>query len=274
MKILIVDDEIAIHEQLKMCIPTADLGWTIVGDALDGEEACRLVEKYQPDIIITDIKMPLLDGLSFMEWLKDNHFAGKIIVLSGYGDFSYSRPAFLLDAFDYLLKPLQEAELLRTLVKAVEELARDSNRIVEQINEKAVLNQGIVLMRDELMTQIVGGKLKDEIDIFVRAEQLFVAMPESKYMVMVIHLIELDEHIQDRYLGDRSIFYFAARNILEESILECGGIVFRNLQKSGEYVIVIEEKGSIFDPNKTGQKHSSIVNHLLTCESTYRYQFG
>ena len=90
-------------------------------------------------------------------------------MLSGYGDFQYSRPAFLLDAFDYLLKPLQEVELIRTLSRAVEQLALDSNRRIEQINEKAVLNQGIVLMRDELLSQIVAGRIKDEIDIFVRA---------------------------------------------------------------------------------------------------------
>ena len=213
MKILIVDDEEAIHEQLKACIPTEALGWKIVGDAYHGEEACRLVEQYQPDIVITDIKMPLLDGLSFMEWMKKRDFKGRVIVLSGYGDFQYSRPAFLLDAFDYLLKPLQEVELVRTLMKAVEELAIDSHRKIEQINEKAVLNQGIVLMRDELLSQIIAGRIKDEFDMFVRAEQLLIVLPESKFYTLVIHLIEyLDEHIQDRY-GGMDLF-FTMRHVI------------------------------------------------------------
>ncbi|MDQ0885589.1 two-component system response regulator YesN [Paenibacillus sp. V4I9] len=262
MKILIVDDEEAIHEQLKACIPAQQLGWEIVGDAYHGEEACLMVEQYLPDIVITDIKMPLLDGLSFMEWMKRGQFTGKVIVLSGYGDFQYSRPAFLLDAFDYLLKPLQEVELIRTLSRAVEQLALDSNRRIEQINEKAVLNQGIVLMRDELLSQIVAGRIKDEIDIFVRAEQLYLALPEYKYHTLVIHLIDLDEHIQDRYRGDRSIFYFAARNILEEILQEQGGTVFRNLHKSNEFVAVCEAKGTFYDVMKWARR---IHLSLTTC---------
>lgn len=262
MKILIVDDEEAIHEQLKACIPTEALGWEIVGDAYHGEEACRFVEQYQPDIIITDIKMPLLDGLSFMEWMKKRDFKGKVIVLSGYGDFQYSRPAFLLDAFDYLLKPLQEVELVRTLMKAVEELAIDSHRKIEQINEKAVLNQGIVLMRDELLSQIIAGRIKDEFDMFVRAEQLLIVLPESKFYTLVIHLIDLDEHIQDRYRGDRSIFYYAARNILEECLQKQPGTVFRNLHKSNEFVVVCEAKGSFFDVMKLAR---GINLSLTTC---------
>ncbi|MBD0378608.1 response regulator transcription factor [Paenibacillus sedimenti] len=262
MKILIVDDEEAIHEQLKACIPTLELGWEIVGDAYHGEEACRMVEQFRPDIVITDIKMPLLDGLSFMEWMKSSEFNGKVIVLSGYGDFQYSRPAFLLHAFDYLLKPLQEVELVRTLTKAVEQLAVDSNRKIEQISEKAVLNQGIVLMQDELMSQIAAGRIKEEIDIFVRAEQLFLELPQSKYHTIVIHLIDLDEHIQDRYRGDRSIFNFAVRNILEESLLGQGGTVFRNLNKSNEFVAVCEVKGAIYDVMKWAR---SIHLSLTTC---------
>jgi two-component system response regulator YesN len=263
MKILIVDDEEAIHDQLKACIPTEDLGWEIAGDAYNGEEACRMVEQFKPDIVITDIKMPLLDGLNFMEWLKKRDFSGKVIVLSGYGDFQYSRPAFLLDAFDYLLKPLQEAELIRTLSKAVEELKTHSNRIVEQLNEKAVLNQGIVLMRDELLSQIAAGRIKDEIDIYVRAEQLSLVLPESKYYVMVITMLDLDELIQERYRGDRSIFYYAARNILEEISQNQRGTVFRNLQKAGEYVVICETKGAFFDPVKWARTvHSSAASFL------------
>src|SRR3954462_14312789 len=83
MKILIVDDEMGVHDELRSLVPWTTLGWEIVGDAYDGEQASRLVVELQPDIIITDIKMPLMDGLTFMEWLKEGSFAGKVIVLSG-----------------------------------------------------------------------------------------------------------------------------------------------------------------------------------------------
>jgi two-component system response regulator YesN len=128
MKVIVVDDESAVHEQLNKLIPWTELGWEIVGHAYNGEEARRLTERLRPHLVLTDIRMPITDGLGYLEWLKGSGYSAKVIVLSGYGVFEYSRTAFKLDAFDYLLKPIQEAELLTALGKAVERIRQESKK--------------------------------------------------------------------------------------------------------------------------------------------------
>lgn len=160
MKVLIVDDEIAVHEQLENIIPWEKLGWEIIGHAYNGEEAKAMTENYRPNLIITDIKMPFTDGLGFMSWLEANETNAKVIVLSGYGDFEYSRSAFLLGAYDYLLKPVQESELLLALGKAVEQIHKDTRQKADRIYEKAILSEGLTLMQDEFLSHAIASDRK------------------------------------------------------------------------------------------------------------------
>ncbi|WP_424768738.1 response regulator transcription factor [Paenibacillus sp. sgz302251] len=238
MKILIVDDETGVHDQLRNSVPWSTMGWEIIGDAYDGQEACRLTQELQPDIVISDIKMPLMDGLTFMEALKSINFSGKVIVLSGYGDFEYSRSAFLLDVFDYLLKPLNEMQLLVTLNKAAEQIESESKTRIDQIDQRAVLNKGLLLMHDEFLTSIVSGSIRDENEMFVGADSLSIELLENKFVVIVIQLTDTENIVQQRYGGNRSVFYFIARNILQECLgQESSAILFRNLIKSHEFVL-------------------------------------
>lgn len=237
MKVIIIDDELAIHEQLNNLIPWTELGWEIVGHAYNGEEACRLTESLRPHLVLTDIRMPLKDGLGFMEWLKGSGHAAKVIVLSGYGDFEYSRNAFKLDAFDYLLKPVKEAELLTALGKAVEQIHQESKYQSERINEKAILNQGLILMQDEFFTQAASSPQIEENELYVRAEQLMIALPEGSYSAVAVKFVDAEDNVHLRYEGDRSVFYFAARNIIQETVGKTVP-VFRILQKTAEFVFL------------------------------------
>jgi Response regulator containing CheY-like receiver domain and AraC-type DNA-binding domain len=250
--VIIVDDESAIHEQLGKLIPWHELGWEIVGHAYNGEEARRLTERLRPNLILTDIRMPLMDGLGFMEWLKGSEHKAKVIVLSGYGDFDYSRTAFKLDAYDYLLKPVQEAELLTVLSKAVEQIHQESQKQSDRINEKAVLNQGLTLMQDEFFTQAVGSPHLEENELYVRAEQLMIELPQSGYSVVAVKFIDAEDHVHQRYKGDRSVFYFAARNIIQETVGKVP--VFRHLHQTAEFVCLYPHSS----------KHSGVFPQLLS----------
>ncbi|MBW5447595.1 response regulator [Cohnella sp. CFH 77786] len=237
IKVIIADDESTVHEQLRLLIPWDELGWEIAGHAYNGDEARQLVEAFRPHLVITDIRMPLMDGLSFMKWLEQSGLNAKVIVLSGYGDFEYSRSAFLLGAYDYLLKPIQEAELLMALSKAVEQIRRDSRTMADRINDKAVLNQGLTLMRDEFFSRIVGDTTLEENEMIVRAEQLLLTLPDEGYAAVLVHFPDLDEHVYQRYDGDRGLFYFAVRNVMHE-MLGPASVVYRNLHRTSEFVFL------------------------------------
>lgn len=121
-KLLVVDDEIWFREGLVQLITSNQLGWEVVGEASDGEEAMQAVELYKPDLVITDINMPVMDGLQFMEWLSRCHPDIKVIILTGYRDFEYAQRALRYGAVEFLLKPFSLDEAYRVFRTAYEEL--------------------------------------------------------------------------------------------------------------------------------------------------------
>lgn len=117
-KVLIVDDEHMIKKSLHKMITESEHGFTVVGEAEDGQEALELALQKSPDLIITDISMPIMDGLEFIRECRTRQLSCEIVILSGYGEFDYARQAIRFEVNDYLLKPIRPEQLdnvLRTI---------------------------------------------------------------------------------------------------------------------------------------------------------------
>ena len=139
--ILIVDDEPIVKIALRSILPWEEHGFSICGTASNGLEALPLIEQHHPDVIITDLKMPGMDGLELIRTLKEKNCPGEILVLSNYEDFDSVRSALLLGAADYLLKiKIQPDTLLACLNKTVEKLKDRAPRHLE--TEKKDQNAG------------------------------------------------------------------------------------------------------------------------------------
>ena len=121
-KILIADDEALMRKSLCTLIDWAKLGCQIVGTAENGLQAKQAVLDYQPDIIIADIKMPVMDGLAMIRAAQEQHVDTVFVVLSGYGDYEYTSQAMQLGIRHYILKPCDEAKILPVLEQARAEL--------------------------------------------------------------------------------------------------------------------------------------------------------
>lgn len=106
MKFVIVEDEIRIREGILRLLPKLDKENEIVGEAENGLEGLEIIRKEKPDVIITDIRMPLMDGLDMLEKLHEEGCDAKAIVLSAYSEFEYARQAIRLGVTEYLLKPI------------------------------------------------------------------------------------------------------------------------------------------------------------------------
>ncbi|MCL6456925.1 MAG: response regulator [Gorillibacterium sp.] len=117
IKVLLVDDEIWTRDTVKLFGEWERYGMEIVGEAEDGLEALRLIEALQPHIVITDMRMPGVDGVQLLEALNERFPTIKAIVISGYDDFQYAKHALRYGALDYLLKPLDAQELNAALLK-------------------------------------------------------------------------------------------------------------------------------------------------------------
>ncbi|GBG06869.1 DNA-binding response regulator [Paenibacillus agaridevorans] len=121
-KVLLVDDENRITRGLQQIIPWEQLRCIVAGTAYNGEAGLKLAEETKPDIIITDINMPYMNGLEMIAALKQNKHSIKFIILSGYSDFQYAQKGIQFGVLNYVLKPVDEHELERSIRQAITEI--------------------------------------------------------------------------------------------------------------------------------------------------------
>lgn len=117
IRILFVDDEAIVREGLKKCIDWEVNGFEVVGAAENGEKALEYLRQLSVNIVVTDIKMPVMDGLELIRNSRESGYDSKFLILSGYDDFQYAQRALRYGADDYILKPIKEEELLDALIR-------------------------------------------------------------------------------------------------------------------------------------------------------------
>lgn len=149
IKLLVVDDEIWIRERISKEIPWESVQAEVVGTAEDGQEALEMAEELEPDIIITDIRMPGVDGIELLRELRKKSLDIKVILLSGYNDFSYAKEAIKYGAFDYILKPAEDQELLNVVNRCVR---RRQSLDTKRIKNECFLILFLGIMKRERMT--------------------------------------------------------------------------------------------------------------------------
>ena len=111
MKVVVVEDEELVRRGIVLAVDWASVDCIVVGEAADGEEGLEVIRRYQPDLIITDIKMPKLGGIEMLRQLRAEGSRAYVVVLTAYSDFNYAQSALKLGAVDYLLKPFHDGEL-------------------------------------------------------------------------------------------------------------------------------------------------------------------
>ncbi len=114
-KVIIADDEYMVKVGLKTLIHDETDDFRVVGEAEDGAEALALVDRFEPDLLLTDIRMPVMDGLELLREVRSKLLHTETVLVSGYGEFAYAQEALRYGAADYLLKPIQADALLGLL---------------------------------------------------------------------------------------------------------------------------------------------------------------
>lgn len=142
--VIVIDDETYVRRGIINNTDWAGIGCEVVGEASDGEEGYNLILKKKPDLVICDVRMPVMDGLSMVENLRKKGENVKVIFLTAYDDFSYIQKALRLGAVDYILKPFEDGQLETTI-----------RRILNQDNERSRLeNEKQQELRDDQLLPI------------------------------------------------------------------------------------------------------------------------
>lgn len=221
--IMIVDDEAIFRRGLRAMIAAAGDDWTIVADARDGYEALELLEKHRPDVVLTDIRMPRMDGLQLQKIARERFPELQVVVISGYEDFSYAQQSMRSGARDYLMKPVEREELLQVL----EGLKRDwQAKRSEQQHEASLEGQELLQQAaDQLVAGIMRGSVQQHhLDLLA---QIGIELTEPYFNCMVIKL-DKDSMDLERYRQtDPSLFQLYIQQFVQEMIdLRMSGFSF------------------------------------------------
>ncbi|QNK57873.1 response regulator [Paenibacillus sp. PAMC21692] len=204
-RVLIVDDEITIRKGLTKLIEKNAPNWSVIGEARNGVEAIEQIRTLSPDLVMTDVRMPHMDGIEVSRHVHETFPGTRVVILTGYKDLEYAQAAIRYGVLDFLLKPCPEQELLKVLDKAGRLIMQDLQKREVHLLEQQLIEEHVVR---SLMLRLPydPNKLEDIHGKFARKELLMLKvttyLPDTK----------------SYRKSDLPLLQFALTNIVEELI--------------------------------------------------------
>ena len=185
LRVFLAEDETIIRETLRDTVPWARCGYTFVGEAGDGEMALPLIQQTRPDVLITDIRMPFMDGLALSKLVLQEFPQMKVIILSGYDDFEYAQTAIGLGVERYLLKPITKSTLMKVLEEVREKIQgeRAQQNYLAQFRQEAQDYEQYA--RRRFLERVVAGQLSVQ-EIYEQAEKLDLDLRAKSYNLALV----------------------------------------------------------------------------------------
>ncbi len=186
MKVFLADDEIVIREGIRESFPWDETPYVLVGEAPDGEMALPMIRDTNPDIVITDIRMPFMDGIELCRTLRTQMPWIGIIVLSGYDEFEYARQCLQLGVREYLLKPINAEELKAVLDKVSGQIEEERQAALHAASLRARMEIGGKLVKEKLVGSIFSDEAAEEdaADVLEQLKAMGCPVPAHSYAVI------------------------------------------------------------------------------------------
>lgn len=238
-KLVIVDDEPSVLNGLRTYFDWGSYGIELAGVADDGIVGLSLIEKLKPDIVLTDVMMPAMDGIQMSMAIHDRLPGTKIVFISGHDNAEYLKSALKVHAVDYIFKPVSRKELGTVVERVVADLdaENEERQLVNRMQVK--LTQSMPLLREKFLMSIIRDSIKPEV---AREKLEFLELPLQQDDACIILTILVDDAAQvmgDRSERDKQLTSYAILNIIQELMDEVmQGVAFENEQ--GEYVAVLK----------------------------------
>lgn len=216
LKVFLVEDESVIREMLKTKTPWEEYGYKFVGEASDGEMALPLIRKLKPNLLITDIKMPFMDGLELSKIISSEFPDMKIVIISGYDDFEYARTALELGVAQYLLKPITKLSLRKTLLDLREKFEQDSKKQDYQMQYQDEMLEYEQFARRSFFEKIFRGDISVS-EMYEEAAKLSLDIMAGAYDLIFLYMEpkQNGEHKTDDehyMLKQKDILYYILRH--------------------------------------------------------------
>lgn len=188
-KVFLVEDEVVIREGLRKNFPWEQCGFTYAGDASDGELALSMLRRQPPDLLITDIRMPFMDGIALSQRIHQEFPKTKIIIISGYDDFRYAQQAIEIGVEQYLLKPITKASLSKALaeVRSKLEIEAQQRNYMEQFQQEA--QEYECFARRRFFEKLVTGQSSVD-EIYNDAQSLEIDLNAQSYNIVLYSIYQ------------------------------------------------------------------------------------
>ncbi|SCY24691.1 two-component system, response regulator YesN [Lachnospiraceae bacterium XPB1003] len=210
IRVFLVEDESTIRETLKSSVPWEACGYTFAGEASDGEMALPLIRTARPDVLITDIRMPFMDGLSLSKLVLKEFPDIRIIIISGYDDFEYARQAVEIGAEQYLLKPITKAALVKVLDETREKIEQEQAESGDQDAYRQDSQEYEQFARRRFIEKVVAGRLSVQ-QIYEEAAKLELDMSASGYAIAFFSALEEKYTDADARISENILGFFMKR---------------------------------------------------------------
>ncbi len=225
-KILIVDDEELVRKAIVSKLDWAGIGFGEVEQAEDGEQALEIALKFKPDIVLTDIRMPFMDGLELAECLKTQLPQTKVIILTGHDEFEYAQDAIKAGVMDYILKPVHAAALRELMEKARSILDNEHEEKEKLYKLKIQLHQSLPLLKDKFLISLVNNSFQEK-ELEKKLEYLDIRFSWESFIVCVSEIDNLNVLAESSSAEDTELLMFSFLNIASE-LLGSSGMVFND----------------------------------------------
>ncbi len=184
-KVMLVDDEEDVRIAIAKRVNWEEIGFQVVASAENGEDALEKAEQYMPDVVMSDIQMPFMDGLTFCKHLKKQLPGTRIVIFSGYDEFEYAKEAIKLEAEEYILKPINANELRQVFIRIKERLdeERDKRRNIERLEK--YYQESLPVLQEQLIIGLLEGRVTDE-EIQQYEQEYRFSMNAAFYAVGII----------------------------------------------------------------------------------------
>jgi two-component system response regulator YesN len=235
-KVFLVEDEIVVREGIRNNIPWDKTAYTLAGEAPDGEMALSSIRDIKPDILITDIKMPFMDGLSLSSIVKKTLPWIKIIILSGHDEFEYARKAISIGVEEYLLKPVSSQDMLEALNKIAARIDEEKEKRLGIEHLKKQVQSSEDILRERRLLDFVHG-LIPAAEIVEQSRELGLDLIARSYITALIAVLPPPQKSAE----DHSRFLSA--KVIIKSITEKYSNVIFFQEDEKKYVMLIKGAG-------------------------------
>lgn len=262
-KLLIVDDEALVREAIQDQMDWERLGFECVGTCENGLEALTLIDRHTPDVVLTDIGMPFMNGIELTRELSIRYPQVRVIIFTGYDEFDFAQQALKLQVVDFILKPITAAELETVISKVRHKLDGERGQIQDYEQLKRQLAESLPLLKERFLERLATSPMTGK-----QMKEGFSYFDIEWNGSFVIELaIDVDEFVlgQPSTLSDEELIRFAIYNITQEVIAERSGtLIFRDRENRVLVLISSVNADELNDLSSqvADEIHNTITNYL------------